>query len=224
MKKNKEKSKLNKLKNKKIKINYLKNNNKIKKILKNKINKKNIKKKYKININKNKILKNNKLKINEKYKNKKNNYIKKEIINNLKNILIKKTKNKLIFFLNINLILKNKKFNEIKNNKEKINIIFQLIKNAQKNFEYIILKLDEIPSYMFKEEIIEKDNKIILIGNGNYLGAKRIYELLYNGIYNEKQHKRSLHIYIKKEKNPNINIRIIKKIFKNYKIKHYKIE
>ena len=228
----KEKIKSNLLKNLKIKnnkeknkINYIKNNNKKKKRIKNKINKNKLIKKYKLNINKNKILKNKKFKINKKYNNKKNNYIKKQKINNLKNILLKNTENKLIYFLNINLILKNKKFKEIKNNKEKINIIIELIKNIQKEFDYTILKIEEIKSYILKEKIIENSNKIILFVEGNYLGIKRIYNFLDKNKNNKNIEKESLHILINKTKSNNINYSIIKPIFKNYKInvnKNYK--
>ena len=183
-------------------------------------------KKYKININKNKILKNNKFKINKKYNNKKNNYIKKQKINNLKNILLKNTENKLIYFLNINLILKNKKFKAIKNNKQKFNIITEIIKNIEKEFDYIILKEEEIKNYRIKEKIIENSNKIILFVEGNYLGLKRMYDFLTKNKNNKNIKEESLHIFINKTKANNINYSIIKQIFKNYKInanKSYKI-
>ena len=131
---------------------------------------------------------------------------------------MKRTKNKLIYFLELNLILKNKKFKQIKKGNKKIDIIEGIIKKVQGEFEYIIVKIEEIKNEETREKIIKNSDKIILFVEANYLGIKKLYDFLSKIEINRNIDKESLHILINKISKKDIFYKIIKQIFNNYKV------
>ena len=206
---------LKKYKNKKSILNLLKNE----KIS----NKKNIKrkniKKIKIKLNKNKIIKKYKLKI-YKIKNKNNNkYLKnKKIIKKIKNYLLNKTKNNIKIYSNFYLITKNTKNNSKRNKEKIIEIILEIIKTIQEESKYTIIEIDSLKNTNLIKEVLEISDKIVVPTEGNILGVKatqRLIEVLKKiNTFEEK----SLDILINKTSKNMISIKILKEIFKRYKV------
>lgn len=198
--------KIKKLKNKK----NLFENKKIKKIdnknliIKNEINQKiNKKNSKKIRINKKNNIKKNRYKINTKNKTEK-------IIKLLKIKISKK-----IYLINNLKIINNynKNLNQIIENVINLNI---------HKYDYIIIDLDYRCNDEINKQILEKSTKIFLLGEPNLLGIKELENnlLKYTNKYNID--RRKINILLNKYSKKSLNIEIVKNYFPEI-LKFYKI-
>ena len=222
--------------NKKISIINLSNNTKerkkcdklyyIQKEIKNTLRNKKIEniKKRKIKLDKNKLIKKYKLKIN-----KKNKYIKKKKIQKnknenikklkkIKNILLMEISKNINYYSNFNYIKNLEKEKKNKYTKKTIDIILKIIKMIKKETGYTIIELSSSETAKLSNEIIKNADRVIIIIEANFLCIKRSEEILKRLEKEKELSKKSLHIVFNKLEKNKISNKILKEIFKNYKI------
>ena len=227
--------------NKKISIINLSDNTKerkkcdklyyIQKEIKNTLRNKKIEniKKRKIKLDKNKLIKKYRLKINKKNKYIKNKYIKNKKLQKNKNENIKKLKKiknilsmeiskNINYYSNFNYIKNLEKEKKNKHTKKTIDIILKIIKMIKKETGYTIIELSSSEKTKLSNEIIKNADKVIIIIEANFLGIKRSEEILKRLEKEKELSKKSLHIVFNKLEKNKISNKILKEIFKNYKI------
>ena len=227
--------------NKKISIINLSDNTKerkkcdklyyIQKEIKNTLRNKKIEniKKRKIKLDKNKLIKKYRLKINKKNKYIKNKYIKnKKLQKNknenikklkkIKNILLMEISKNINYYSNFNYIKNLEKEKKNKYTKKTIDIILKIIKMIKKETGYTIIELSSSEKTKLSNKIIKNADKVIIIIEANFLGIKRSEEILKRLEKEKELSKKSLHIVFNKLEKNKISNKILKEIFKNYKI------
>lgn len=169
-----------------------------------------------INLN-NKIEKNYLILLGKKYfKNKEKNIHKIKNKKELKNIEIKINRNLFFVFpLKQNL-------EKIKNEKEYIKNFF---KKYKEKYDYILVDSGKNSNLFWKQEIIKKSEKKVIVIDNNFIDIKKIREIVHKG-KEENWNKESLCIIQNKYNNKTISYSIIKNIFGKditiYKILYHK--
>ena len=116
------------------------------------------------------------------------------------------------------MITKNTKNNSKRNKEKIIEIILEIIKTIQEESKYTIIEIDSLKNTNLIKEVLEISNKIVVPTEGNILGVKATQRLIDVLKKINTFEERSLHILINIKPKTMISIKILKEIFKRYKV------
>ena len=122
------------------------------------------------------------------------------------------------YYSNFNYIKNLEKEKKNKHTKKTIDIILKIIKMIKKETGYTIIELSSSEKTKLSNKIIKNADKVIIIIEANFLGIKRSEEILKRLEKEKELSKKSLHIVFNKLEKNKISNKILKEIFKNYKI------